>query len=105
MRNVIQMIPHRKGIAFPYKKILAAFVSIYPEYYITELSADSNLRCVFSRAHLGPLRTWMAKVLPHLDDSEPLHGDMDTVLYLTDVHMVSYAILSTHCSSHSHCFC
>ena len=73
---------------------------------MTELSADSNnLGYVFSRAHLGPLRTWMAKVVPSLDESEPVHGDMDTVLYLTDVHKVSYAILSSHCSSNSRCFC
>ena len=39
----------------------------------------------------------MAKVLPSLDESEPVHGDMSTVLYLIDVHEVSY--------SHSDCFC
>jgi hypothetical protein len=44
-------------------------------------------------------------VFPTLDESEPVHGDMDTVLYLTNVHKVSYAISSTRCSSHSHCFC
>ena len=30
----------------------------------------------------------MDKVLPSLDESEPVHGDLDTVLYLTDVHKV-----------------
>jgi len=28
-------------------------------------------------SHLGPLRSWMA-VLPMLDDSEPVHDDIDT---------------------------
>ena len=27
---------------------------------------------------LGPLRSWMAEVLPMLDDSEPVHDDIDT---------------------------
>ena len=31
----------------------------------------------------------MDKVLPSLDESEPVHGDLDTVLYLTDVHKVN----------------
>ena len=30
----------------------------------------------------------MAKVLPSLDDSEPVHGDIDTVTFLTDIHKV-----------------
>ena len=30
----------------------------------------------------------MDKVLPSLDESEPVHGDLDAVLYLTDVHKV-----------------
>ena len=30
----------------------------------------------------------MAKVLPCLDDSEPVHGDIDTVTFLTDIHKV-----------------
>ena len=28
----------------------------------------------------------MAKVLPSLDESEPVHGDLETVLFLTDIH-------------------
>ena len=28
------------------------------------------------RSHLGPLQSWMAEVLPMLDDSEPVHDDM-----------------------------
>ena len=30
----------------------------------------------------------MAKVLPSLDESEPVHGDVETVQILTDVHAV-----------------
>ena len=52
--------------------------------------------CPFSgRSHLGPLRSWMAKVLPSLDESEPVHGDVETVQILTDVHAVcAWSILS-----------
>jgi dystonin len=28
---------------------------------------------------VGPLRTWLAKMTPHLDEGEPVHGDVDTV--------------------------
>ena len=28
----------------------------------------------------------MEKVLPSLDESEPGHGDLETVLFLTDIH-------------------
>ena len=30
----------------------------------------------------------MAKVLPSLDESEPVHGDLETVLHLTNIHKV-----------------
>ena len=49
----------------------------------------------------------MDKVLPSLDESEPVHGDLDTVLYLTDVHKVKlyqnltyivYFVLCLYCS-------
>ena len=30
----------------------------------------------------------MDKVLPSLDECEPVHGDLDTVIYLTNVHKV-----------------
>ena len=30
----------------------------------------------------------MAKVLPSLDESEPVHGDLETVQILTDIHAV-----------------
>ena len=30
------------------------------------------------RSHLGPLQSWMAEFLPMLDDSEPVHDDIDT---------------------------
>ena len=29
-------------------------------------------------SHLGPLCSWMAEVLPMLDDSEPVHDDIGT---------------------------
>ena len=31
----------------------------------------------------------MAKVLPSLDESEPVHGDLETVQFLEEVHAVS----------------
>ena len=34
----------------------------------------------------------MAKVLPSLDESEPVHGDLDTVNALTDIHAVRQPI-------------
>ena len=37
----------------------------------------------------------MDKVLLSLDESEPVHGDLDTVLYLIDVHKVVYRNLHT----------
>ena len=49
----------------------------------------------------------MDKVLPSLDESEPVHGDLDTVLYLTDIHKVKlyqnltyivYFVLCLYCS-------
>ena len=30
----------------------------------------------------------MAKVLPSLDESEPVHGDLETVLHLTNIYKV-----------------
>ena len=41
----------------------------------------------------------MAKVLPSLDESEPVHGDLDTVTALAEVHKVrefSKPYLYTH---------
>ena len=46
------------------------------------------------RSHLVPLRSWMTKVLPMLDDSEPVHGDIDTTDALMTAHSVS---MSAHC--------
>ena len=41
----------------------------------------------------------MAKVLPRLDDSEPVHGDIDTVTFLTDIHKVQrFICLHTFCN-------
>ena len=45
------------------------------------------------RSHVIPLRSWMTKVLPMLDESEPVHGDIDTTDALMTAHSVS---LSAH---------
>ena len=45
------------------------------------------------RSHVIPLKSWMTKVLPMLDESEPVHGDIDTTDALMTAHSVS---LSTH---------
>ena len=39
-------------------------------------------------SQVGPLRAWMSKVLPSLDESEPVHGDVETVHELTTAHEV-----------------
>ena len=44
------------------------------------------------RSHLGPLRSWLTKVLPMLDDSEPVHGDIDTTDDLMSAHSVSMSV-------------
>ena len=70
-------------------------------YCITNVHIQINYEkhmlyvCVF-RSHLGPLRSWMAKVLPVLDDSEPVHGDLDTVNLLTDAHSVRQCLQHLH---------
>jgi len=43
-------------------------------------------------SHLGPLQSWMTKVLPMLDDSEPVHGDIDTTDDLMSAHSVSTSV-------------
>ena len=39
-------------------------------------------------SQIQPLKSWMNKVLPTLDDSEPVYGDVATVHELTDDHEV-----------------
>ena len=54
-----------------------------------------NSLCVFvslTRSHLGPLRSWMAKVAPSLNESEPVHGDLNTVENMAAAHNVSITI-------------
>jgi len=41
------------------------------------------------RSHVAPLWSWMDKVLPSLDKSEPVHGDASTVDSLKSAHNVS----------------
>lgn len=48
------------------------------------------------RSHVIPLRSWMTKVLPMLDESEPVHGDIDTTDALMTAHSVSLS--AHHCS-------
>ena len=42
-------------------------------------------------SHLGPLWLWMAKVLPMLDYSKPVHGDNDTTDPIS-AHSVSMSV-------------
>ena len=45
------------------------------------------------QSHLTPLWSWMTEVLPMLDDSEPVHGDVDT----TDAFMTAHSVsMSAH---------
>ena len=38
--------------------------------------------------HLNPIKSWIIKLLPSLDSTEPVHGDFDTVSELLDLHTV-----------------
>ena len=43
-------------------------------------------------AQLNPMKAWMTKILPFLDNTEPVHGDIDTVRELLESHSVSNTI-------------
>ena len=60
-------------------------------YHIPPVILLISLSLSFSlvRSHLGPLRSWMAKVSPSLNESEPVHGDLDTVKSMVAGHNVS----------------
>ena len=47
---------------------------------------------------VGPLRTWLAKMTPHLDEGEPVHGDVNTVDTLMAEHQVCVCMCVCACA-------
>ena len=58
------------------------------------LRVNGSILCF--RSHVAPMWSWMDKVQPSLDKSEPVHGDIATVEQLIDIHDVRLVIMLIH---------
>ncbi len=52
---------------------------------------------ILYRSHVAPLWSWMEKVLPTLDKSDPVHGDISTVEALMGAHSVRVCVCVCVC--------